>query len=173
MRIQLHPVVRALLAALVLVPAGPPRQTEPLLVGDPVIVSATLGTVVTAGAKLDNTGQAATEVLLYEAFEEAVATAGDPPTAPLRVPLPEVAGPLAPGLLEDLAAALGGEGDLLIFLDEQADLSAAAAIADWNARGAAVVAALQAQAAQSQAPLLAELRAPKKSKARKPQPQNV
>lgn len=48
---------------------------------------------------------------------------------------------------------------MLVYLADQADLSAAAALGDWNARGAGVVAALQAQASQTQAPLLDALRA--------------
>ena len=47
---------------------------------------------------------------------------------------------------------------MLIYLADQADLSAAAAIPDWNLRGAAVVETLLQQATATQAPLLAELR---------------
>lgn len=54
------------------------------------------------------------------------------------------------------AGAPDGQSDMMIYLADQADLSVAAAIPDWNLRGAAVVAALQNEAA-TQAPLLAVL----------------
>jgi hypothetical protein len=48
---------------------------------------------------------------------------------------------------------------MLVYLADQADLSAAAAISDWNARGEAVYAILRDHAALSQADLLQHLRA--------------
>jgi subtilisin family serine protease len=154
---QLRFIIVLALIAPGLAAAGlrPSSQPAPV-VG--VTASAPLGSVATATVTLDNLGQPAAEVLLYEAFDPAPAALASLPPAPLRVPLPDLPGPLAPGLLDQLNAAPGGRGRMLIFLGEQADLSAAASLGDWNARGAAVVAVLQQQAARSQAPLLAALR---------------
>jgi subtilisin family serine protease len=116
-----------------------------------------LGTVTTVLVPVDNSGQPAVTAQLYEAFDTPARPTGAPPAAPLRVPLPDAPGPITPGLLAAFSSAPDGRSDMIIYLADQADLSAAAALPDWNARGAAVVAQLQQEAA-SQAPLLAQLR---------------
>lgn len=124
----------------------------------PIAASAPLGTVVTATLSLDNFGQPANTVLLFEALESGPATPAQA-RGELRVPLPADPGPLTASLVRQLAAAPDGQAAMLIFLADQADLSAAAALPDWNARGTAVVDTLRAHAAKAQAGLLADLRA--------------
>lgn len=61
-------------------------------------------------------------------------------------------------VLDALKAASNGRASVLVKLDEQADLSAAASIADWDERGWAVYRALSGTARTTQQPLLAQLR---------------
>ncbi|MCC7362479.1 MAG: S8 family serine peptidase [Anaerolineales bacterium] len=130
-------------------PAGPP---------EPVYDGAPIGTAISTTVAVDNTGHAAGTALLYEALP-APDLAAQAVLAPLRVPLPAGPGPIEPDLQQALQAAPDGRAEMVVYLSDQADLSAAAAITDWNARGEAVVAALQAQAAASQPPLLTALAA--------------
>src|SRR5687768_10178736 len=104
-----------------------------------VNVSAALGTVVTVDVDIDNTGQPAGTAQLYEALAAPTALAFIPP-AEQRVPLPDEAGPVTAGLAAAFEAAPSGTTEFIIYLADQADLSAAAALPDWNERGAAVVA---------------------------------
>ncbi len=62
-----------------------------------------------------------------------------------------------PQLLANLAAAPDEKAEFLVALKEQADLSAAYSMSDWDARGQAVLSALQATANRSQAGLRAAL----------------
>ena len=57
----------------------------------------------------------------------------------------------------DLAASADGNATFIVYLNKQADLSAAYSITDWSARGQYVLNALRATAAQTQAGLRAEL----------------
>ncbi len=116
--------------------------------------SAPLGTVVTVTLTLTNTGQPATTVYLYEAWPAGPAAPARS-TAPLRVPLPADPDFLITQLRQALAPA--GRADILVYLADQADLSPALALTDWNARGEAVYQILTQHAARTQAPLLAEL----------------
>jgi subtilisin family serine protease len=121
----------------------------------PVLATAALGTVVTATVALDNLGHPAGTALLYEALEPGASAARTLPPHELRVPLPEEPGPIAPALSQTLAQH--GTAPFIIYLADQADLSAAAVRPDWNERGAAVVDILRRHAAESQAALLAGL----------------
>ena len=125
---------------------------------EPVYDAASIGTAISATVAFDNTGHPAGLALLYDALP-APDAAAQAIRAPLRVPLPAGPGPIEPDLEQALQAAPDGQAEMVIYLADQADLSAAAALPDWNARGAAVVAALQAQAAASQPALLAALTA--------------
>jgi hypothetical protein len=147
----------ALGAAWVIVLTNAPVQAAP----PPPNVEATvaLGRVVTYNLSLNNLGQPATTVRLYEGWPPGVAHSSSAPLGPLRVSLPQRPGPITDELLHQLAAAPDGRAEMLLYLNEQADLSAAASLADWEARGWAVMEALRAQAAQTQGPLLAEISA--------------
>src|SRR4029079_13963585 len=100
-----------------------------------------LGTVTTVEVAVSNLGQPAASVQVYEAL----ATPALPPALPsggaLRVALPAQPGPITPELLNAFASAPNVPRDMIVYLSDQADLSAAAAIPNWNERGAAVVAA--------------------------------
>ncbi len=124
-------------------------------------VSAPWGSVVTATVSIGNWGQPATTARLYEAWEPSatVSAHASNPRPRLRVPLPDVSGPISAELVDQLATAPDGRADMLIYLADQADLRAAASIPDWNERGAAVVETLTAHAVKTQQPLLAALRA--------------
>ena len=63
-----------------------------------------------------------------------------------------------PAVYDTLAAAPDGQANFILLLDGRADLAAAAQIADWDARGRAVYAALHGTAVRSQAPLFAARR---------------
>jgi hypothetical protein len=123
-----------------------------------IIASAPLGALTTAQVDIDNLGQPATTAQLYEALKTPQTAAGAPGGGPLRVPLPATSGPITADLLAAFSATANGQSDMIVYLAEQADLSADAAIPDWNARGAAVVSTLQQRAAATQAPLLELLR---------------
>jgi hypothetical protein len=123
-----------------------------------VNASAPLGTLATVQVDIDNFGQPATTAQLYEALETPQTAAGAPGAGPLRVPLPATSGPITAGLLAAFSATANGQSDMIVYLADQADLSADAALPDWNARGAAVVSTLQQHAAVTQAPLLEMLR---------------
>lgn len=121
----------------------------------PVSASAPLGEVVTATLALENNSDATLIAYLSEGWEPVAAAEGAQANPPIRVPLPQAPGPITAELHEHLRTH--GEADMLIYLREQADLSAAAAIADWNTRGAAVVDLLRAHAQRTQATLVKAL----------------
>ena len=64
-----------------------------------------------------------------------------------------------PQVYADLAAAPDGQATFIVLMDDQADLSGAEQIADWNARGRYVYEQLRRTAVRSQAPLLVANRA--------------
>lgn len=74
-----------------------------------------------------------------------------------QVALPEQEARIDPQLERDLAATADGRTEFLVFLQEQADLTPAYSIADWNERGRFVYETLHATATQSQAELRAWL----------------
>ena len=59
-----------------------------------------------------------------------------------------------PQVYADLAAAPDGEATFILLMADQADLSGAAQITDWDARGRYVYETLRGTALRSQAPLL-------------------
>jgi subtilisin family serine protease len=140
-------------------PSGP--APEPALAASlaDVTASAPIGTAITVTVAVSNAGQPEGQALLYEALPAPASAALSQPLAPLRVALPPSDRPIELDLEAALQSAPDGQAEMVVFLSGQADLSAAAAIPDWNARGAAVVAALQAQAAADQPALLAALSA--------------
>lgn len=68
------------------------------------------------------------------------------PPPPSAVPSERV----DPRILDELSRSESGQTDFLVFMDTQADLSAAYGITDWNARGQYVYDTLKATAVQSQ-----------------------
>lgn len=122
----------------------------------PISAVAPLGEIVTATFTLTNDSDITHIAYLYEGWEPTLTAEQAPASPPLRVPLPDAPGPITAELQEQLNA--NGQADMLIYLREQADLSTATSIADWNQRGAMVVSLLQAHAKETQAPLLQALR---------------
>jgi subtilisin family serine protease len=122
-----------------------------------VSATAPLGSVTTVQVRLDNQGQPAVTAQLYEAFDAQPMTTDSRASGPLRVSPPSGPGPITSDLLAAFASAPDGQSDMIIYLADQADLSTAAAMPDWNLRGTAVVATLQKEAAATQATLLALL----------------
>ncbi len=123
-----------------------------------ISASAPLGSTTTATLVLNNQGNPATTVQLYEAWPSA---AKNPFgfNQPLRVPLPPIDGRIDPQLQDQFRRAPDTQSEMLVYLADQADLSAAAAVLDWNARGEAVYNTLRQHALLSQADLLSQLTA--------------
>ena len=69
------------------------------------------------------------------------------------------AGGVEPAVYDALAAAPDGQAAFIVLFHDRADLAGAAKTGDWDARGRAVVAQLQAAAARSQRGVLARLAA--------------
>ncbi len=78
-----------------------------------------------------------------------------PPAAPVAA-----AAPIHPAVFASLQGADDNRATFFVLLADQADLSPAYAIKDWNERGQWVVDALQAAAGSAQAPLLRALQSP-------------
>jgi subtilisin family serine protease len=106
----------------------------------------------------NTSGQAYTPAI-YEAYPAVPATQAKPavPAGLQRVALPRQPAQIDPQLAADVLAARSGQADFLIYLRDQADLSAAYQIADWRARGAFVYETLRSSAEQSQGGLRAAL----------------
>ncbi|MBA3533085.1 MAG: S8 family serine peptidase [Ardenticatenales bacterium] len=124
-----------------------------------ILVQALLGTVITVSIPIDNRGQPAMTALLYEGLPPASDLTALPFTeSSLRVPLPQEPSSPSPSLLREFEAAVDGKADIVIYLDDQAELRAAAAVQDWSARGEMVVRLLTEHATRTQAPLIEALR---------------
>jgi subtilisin family serine protease len=72
------------------------------------------------------------------------------PTVPVPPPAAQQAPRIDPQILSDLQAAPDGRGEFLVVLKGEANLDAAYAIKDWNARGQYVLNQLQATANRAQ-----------------------
>lgn len=120
--------------------------------GAPIRIS--LGTVGRVTVWLDNRGQPAQVVRLYEAQMPLTL-----PLDPLSVPLPKETISPSPALLDKLERASDGRAEMVIYLRDQADLRAAASTPEWEERGWAVYETLTHHAAQSQASLRVALEA--------------
>ena len=157
-------MILALIIALVAGTAAPVSSRAVLvqsiapLTSSPAAVTATvnLGATEQITITLLNTGGSDVTPRLYEAFAAsapAVALAAVPASL-AAVPLPVQAQRVDPQLI---AAAPAAPIDVLVFLADQADLSAAYAIGDWDQRGRYVYQTLRDHAARSQAELRAFL----------------
>jgi subtilisin family serine protease len=150
----MHVWLRLVLILLVLWPAGSLAAQPAAPAG--ITATAPLGTTTTATLTLDNTGKPAATVQLYEAWP--ASQAGRPQASqPIRVTLPDSPARIDPQLQQTLAAAPDRPVEMIVYLADQADLSQASQIADWNERGRAVYETLRQHAAASQADLRARL----------------
>ncbi len=121
--------------------------------------SVALGSTKLVTLTLQNTSAASVTPRLYEALAASTAAAGLAAAVPadLRaVSLPEQAQRIDPQL-SAATAATDSSTDFLVFLGDQADLSAAYAISDWAQRGQYVYQTLHDHAERSQADLRALL----------------
>lgn len=151
----------ALLLLLALLPPSTPAVRAATTISvSPSAITATVTLGQTANHTITLTNTSATPVtpLLYEAWPAAQTTPRRAPTGPLRVPLPPQRERLDRKLLQEFQESSDGRSDFLIFLQEQADLSAAETISDWNARGEYVYSTLTQWAETHQADLRRELR---------------
>lgn len=154
------PLCRALavLALLILVTAlpfaSPAVAQPPGLSSAPGALEATvaLGSVTDLALELRNDGATAVAPRLFEAQGRAMAPSRAVP-ALTRVSLPRQATRVDPQIAADQATDPTGRAEFLVFLADQADLSAAYEIADWSARGAYVARTLREHAEASQARL--------------------
>ena len=118
---------------------------------DQVTRAVALGTQSTTTVTLTNTSATTFRPLVYEAFPSPQVTsrrAAVPATAQ-RVALPQQAERFDPRL-NDVFRKADLATDFLVYLPDQADLSAAYAITDWNARGRYVYETLVTHAEQTQ-----------------------
>lgn len=151
-----------LLALLLAFPAtASPAAAQsggPLLSGAPETLAATvaLGSTASLQLLLRNESAAPVAPRLYEALPAPARPAGLVP-AETRAALPEQDARVDPQIAREQAAAPDGRTEFLVVLADQADLSAAYAIADWAARGAYVYQTLRDHAERSQRPLRALL----------------
>jgi subtilisin family serine protease len=121
-------------------------------------VSVPLGQRLTKSITITNTSSATVTPSIYEAWPAPAkaARAGHAPRT-ARAALPAQAERLDPALLDDIRAAPDGHADFVVYLRDQADLSAAYDIADWGERGRYVYETLTAWAAGRQGDLRRQL----------------
>jgi subtilisin family serine protease len=125
-----------------------------------ISVSVPLGQRFSTSVTLSNATTAAITPTIYEAWPAtgAQALVGHG-TGPSSVALPQQAAKVDPQLLDHFQHAADGQADFIVYLHDQADLSAAYTIADWSARGEYVYRTLADWATSHQRELLAQLSA--------------
>jgi subtilisin family serine protease len=138
--------------------------TTAALLANPTTLSANipLGQRLNRTITLNNNASSSVTPAIYKALPAAVSTTfadASNPSGPGRVPLPQQAQRLDAGLRDELARSPDGRGDFLVYLRDQADLSAAYALGDWSARGGYVYQTLTDWAASSQQNLRQQLTA--------------
>jgi subtilisin family serine protease len=123
-------------------------------------ISLPLGQRVTTSITLTNTTNAAVTPAVYEAWPAtgAQALAGRS-SGPARVALPQQAGRIDTQLLVDFQRSTDGRADFMVYLRDQADLSAAYTITDWAERGEYVYRTLVDWAANRQGDMRRQLSA--------------
>lgn len=160
-------LIFVLLTALLGVPMGAVARPAPALgdlVADPPTIAASvpLGASAKISVKLTNGSGSAITPAIYEAHpapSPSIAPNAAHADDPRRVPLPQQAERIDDRLLSDLAQAPDGRGDFVVYMRDQADLSAAYTIADWAERGRFVYRTLVDWAANSQRGLRQQLAA--------------
>lgn len=157
--------VRLFIAALLLIaaliaPADRLRvQASGIVTASPIAISETvpLGQQVTRPLVITNPGSTAITALLYETRARS-SLATTHAISPASVPLPHQDGALDPRLVTQLDEP-AEQGSFIVYLHDQADLSAAYGISDWAERGRFVYRALVEHAERTQRALRAELAA--------------
>ncbi len=144
-----------------------PPAVLPVRAQDSALVSDTLQLAVTlapdehrdVAVRLTNSGPLPVLPLVYEAYPRIPVVASAVAPAPLRATLPQHTARIDPQIENIAPTSSDGRVDVLVFLDDQADLSAALTIPDWKTRGTFVYQTLTAHAERTQALLRADLKA--------------
>lgn len=158
-RLFLVSLLLPLIAALVAPGGAPPASANGLIAATPAAISevAAPGQRITRTLTITNTGGNPLTAALYEARAQALqATTGA--AGPARVPLPSQEQPVDARLATELATP-AARGPFIVYLRNQADLSAAYTLTDWAERGWFVYRALVEHADRTQRSLRAELAA--------------
>ncbi|MDW8148658.1 MAG: S8 family serine peptidase [Roseiflexaceae bacterium] len=149
-----------LLIAALIAPADKlAAQASGVVTASPITIGETLlpGQRVTRPLAITNPGSTAVTVLLYEARAQP-SLALTAATGPASVSLPQQDHPLDPRLTQQLDEP-AERGSFIVYLHDQADLSAAYSITDWTERGRFVYRTLVEHAERTQRLLRAELTA--------------
>lgn len=130
-----------------------------VLTASPASIGETLapGQQVTRSLVIANAGTTPVTALLYEAYAQPSLAAAHA-WGPARVPLPQQEQSLDPRLATQLDEPLE-RGSFIVYVNDQADLSAAYGITDWAERGRFVYRTLVEHAERTQHQLRAELSA--------------
>jgi subtilisin family serine protease len=165
LRLPLVAIVFAgLLSALISYTPAPAVVAQGSVTASPGAISVTvpLGGKVSQLLQIVNGTSAPTTPLLYKAQPAAPPTLALAEAAPIeahRVPLPQQADKFDPQLDAEFGVSEAKQADFLVYLAEQADLSAAYRITDWAERGRYVYQALADTAEHSQRDVRAQLEA--------------
>jgi subtilisin family serine protease len=160
MRRPIRLLLALLLGVSLIPPAARPAAAQGAgLAATPSALALTLapGEQRSAVIQIRNTSGAPVSLMSYEAYPEGPARARA--LGPLRASVPSPPARIDSQIAERAAAAPDQRADMIIFLNDQADLRAALAIDDWGARGAFVYQTLTAHAARTQAGLRRSLEA--------------
>jgi subtilisin family serine protease len=128
------------------------QSPAPALSGAPAVIEATvpLGAIAQTSLTLRNDGAVAVTPRLFEALQPSAQPTALARPSSARVPLPQGGPRVDPQISADLAADAGDQATFIIFLADQADLSAAYSISNWAARGEYVVRTLRGHAEATQ-----------------------
>lgn len=166
-RLRAFPLVIGALGLLLggSLPTAPAAAQSPLVASPPTFtVSVPLGERVSRQITISNTSDTPLTPAVYEALppRESLpvgASAADASAGSTETPLPHQLVPFDAQIAVAAAQAPDGQTDFLVFLRDQADLSAAYAMRDWNARGWYVYETLTRHAGHSQRALREQLAA--------------
>jgi subtilisin family serine protease len=146
-----------LIAALIAPADRLPLHAAGILTAAPVTLSETLplGQQITRPLTVTNPGSTTITALLYEARAQSL-LAITHAIGPVRASLPQQDHPLDPRLVEQLDEPIE-RGSFIVYLNDQADLSAAYGMTDWAERGRFVHRTLVEHAERTQRALRADL----------------
>lgn len=153
-----------MLFLLASIPVPSPTRAAPAaptLTAAPTLVAATLplGSATTATVELTNPTDQPVVVTVYEANAAPAVLPQQAPSGPERVSLPRQSQRVDPQIGQAQGRSRSAAVPFLIYLHDQADLSAAYGVADWRERGRLVYTLLTSHAERSQRELQALLRA--------------
>jgi subtilisin family serine protease len=138
---------------------APTRAISPAVGASPtaISVSVPLGQRLITTVTLNNATNAPVTPTVYEAWPATGTQALARQNGPRSVALPQQTDRIDPQLVTNFQRAADGRADFTVYLRDQADLSAAYTIADWNARGEYVYRTLADWAMSRQRDLLQQI----------------